>query len=48
MNKEKEMHLSNMEYISGHRLERINMVAKYVVHLHITIELKAYWLLLIL
>ena len=31
-----------MEYISGHRLERINMVVKWKVHMHSNVELKAY------
>ena len=45
ISKEKEKSLSNREYISGHGWERINMVAKYIVHMHITTELKSYWLL---
>ena len=34
---------ANKECISGTD-ERINMLAKCIVHMHITAELKAYWL----
>ena len=37
--------MSNMEYISGHRWKRINMVTKYIVHMHISAKLKAYWVI---
>ena len=33
-----------MGYISGHRCERINMVGKCILDMHITAELKAFWL----
>ena len=36
------------EYLSGHRWERINMVVKCMVHIHITAELKVYWTLVFL
>ena len=48
INEEKEKCLPNREYLSGHRWERINMVVKCIVHMHITAELKAYWLLVFL
>ena len=35
-NKEKEMYLPKKEYISGYRWERINMLAKWRLHMHIT------------
>ena len=44
-NKEQEMCLPKKEYISGHRWEGKNMVVKWTVHMHITAELKACWLL---
>ena len=52
INTEKEICLSSREYTSVYRWERINMVAKYIVHMHmhstyITAELKADWLILI-
>ena len=47
INQEKEIRLSNSEYVSGHK-ERINMVARCVVRIHITAKLKAYRLLVIL
>ena len=40
INKEKEIWLSSKEYISGID----DMVAKCVIHMHNTAELKAYWL----
>ena len=46
INKGKEIYLPNKEYISGHRCKKINMVAKYIVHMEITAELKANWLVL--
>ena len=42
INEEKVICLPNMEYKSGQRLERINMIVKCIVHMHITAELKAY------
>ena len=48
IDEEKEICLHNREYISCHRLERINMVIKCIVHMHITAELKAYWLLAVI
>ena len=36
--------MPNKEYISGHKWERINKVGKCILHMHITAELKAYWL----
>ena len=47
INKKKKC-LPNKEYISGHRWERIDMVVKWMVHIHVTAELKAYWLLVIM
>ena len=41
INKEKHMWLPNNLYISAYRWERINMVSKYLMHMHITAELKA-------
>ena len=35
-----EICLPNKEYISGHRWERISMVVKCLVHIHITVHLK--------
>ena len=46
INEEKETCLQNMEYTSYHRVERINMLVKCIVHMHITAKLKAYWLLI--
>ena len=43
INKEKKICLPNKDDISVHSWERINMVAKYIMH--ITAEFKAYWLL---
>ena len=43
IHQEKKIHLPNREYISGHRWERINMVTKCIVHVHITVEHKVYW-----
>ena len=47
INQEKEIYLPNKEYISSHRWEGINMVVKYTVHMNITAELKANWLLVV-
>ena len=45
INKEKEICVPNKELINGHRSERIkNRLAKCIVHMHITVELKARWL----
>ena len=41
VNKEKEICVPSKEYISGHRGQRINVVAKCIVHIDITVELKA-------
>ena len=46
--KEKEICLPSKEYISGQRWERINMVVKYIVHIHIYAKLRAYWLFVLL
>ena len=45
INMEKEICLSDRECISGHTGEIINMLAKYIVHRHITAEPNSYWLL---
>ena len=42
--KEKEIYLPIREYISGHISVRINMVANYILYMHITTVLKAYCL----
>ena len=44
LNEEKEICLPNRGYISGHRLQKINVVVKCIAHMHTTAELKAYWL----
>ena len=44
INEEEEICLPNREYIC-HRLEKINMFVKYILHMHIAAELKAYWFL---
>ena len=33
------MYVKQVIYICAHRLERINMVDKYMVHIHVTAEL---------
>ena len=48
INEEKEISLPNREYISGHIRERINVVVRCIVHMHITAQLKAYWLLFLI
>ena len=45
INEEKEICLPGTEYIISHRSEIITMVVKYLVHIHVTTDLKAYWLL---
>ena len=40
-----EMCPPTKEYINGQKWERLNMVAKCIVHMHITAQLKAYWIL---
>ena len=45
INKEIELCLPNKEYISGHIWGKRNMVVKFIVHIPITAELKAYLLL---
>ena len=37
--------LPKKEYIIGYKWERVNVFAECIVHMHITAELKAYWLL---
>ena len=48
INHERETCLLNKEYISEHKWEIINMVVRFIVHMHITAELKAYWPLALL
>ena len=47
LNMEKEKHLPNKKYISGHRLERTSVVVKCMVHMHLKVQLKVHWLLLV-
>ena len=35
---------ANKESISVHRGEKIKRVVKFIVHMHITTQVKAYWL----
>ena len=44
VNKDKETCLPDKEYVSVADKKSINMVAKCIVHMHITAELRAYWL----
>ena len=48
INEEEAVCLPNKEYISGHRKERINVVVKCIVHLPITVEVNAHWLLVLI
>ena len=43
INKEKEISAKQGIH-KWHRQESINMIVKYIVHIHISAELKAYWL----